>query len=122
MIVTIFAEFTGLNMIWVGDEWKKVGRMKHSGRNVVIEIDGDRTLRVLGFDVFAVVDLGIEIPVNDGDESVGTMSLSNDGRRMMVTIPVGGQEYSALVKQVRNMMENPEKKAAVWVFSICNIY
>ena len=102
-------------MIWVSDEWKKVGRMKHSGRNVVIEIDGDRTLRVLGFDVIAVVDLGIEIPVNDGDESEGMMSLSNDGRRMVVTIPVGGQEYSSLVKQVRNMMENPEKKAAVWM-------
>jgi len=102
-------------MIWVADEWRKVGRMKHSGRDVFIEIDGDRTLRVLGFDVTAVVDLGIEIPVNDGDESEGVMSLSNDGRRMVVTIPVGGQEYSALVRQVRNMMENPEKKAAMWV-------
>lgn len=80
-----------------------------------MEIDDYRTFRLLGFDVSAVVDLGIEIPVNNGDKSEGMMSLSNNGRRMVVTIPVGGQEFSVLVRQVRNMMVNPEKKAAVWM-------
>jgi len=102
-------------MVWYYESWKKVGRLKITGDLAIIEIDGGGVYDIPVSDVVDIISNAVQVPLNPENLSEGLASLSKSHLGLKFTIPVGGKLYVAIVRQVVNMIENPEKKAGVWV-------
>lgn len=102
-------------MVWYYETFTKVGRLKINNDMVIIEIDGVGTHDIPVNDVINIISNIIEVPLDPNNLSEGISSLSQSKRGLKFYIPVGGQMYVAIVRQVLNMITHPEKKSALWV-------
>lgn len=66
-------------------------------------------------DVIRVISDAVQIPLSLDNLPEGIASLSQNHLGLKFTIPVEGQLYVAIVRQVVNMIEHPGKKAGLWV-------
>ena len=102
-------------MVWYYETFTKVGRLRVIDDMVIIEIDGGGTYDIPVSDVIDIISNAVEIPLNPHDLEEGFSSLSASKRGLKFYIPVDGQMYVAIVRQVINMIQNPEKKSALWI-------
>ncbi len=102
-------------MVWYYETFVKVGRLKVVGELVIIEIDGDSVHSIPIIDVLEIISSATEIPLNLEDLTEGIGSLSQSHLGLKFNIPVDGQMYVAIVRQVINMIQNPVKKSALWI-------
>jgi hypothetical protein len=82
---------------------------------VIIEIDGVSSHDIPVSDVIRVISDAVQIPLSLDNLPEGIASLSQSHLGLKFTIPVDCQLYVAIVRQVLNMIEHREKKAALWV-------
>ena len=102
-------------MAWYYETFTKVGRLRVVDDMVIIEIDGRGTYDIPVSDVIDIISNAVEVPLNPYDLEEGISSLSVSKRGLKFYIPVDGQMYVAIVRQVITMIQHPEKKSALWV-------
>lgn len=102
-------------MVWYYETFQKVGRLRIAGDAVLIEIDGVGTHDIPVSDVVDIISNAVELPLDVNNLPEGISSLSVSQLAIKFYIPVGGQMYCAIVRQVLNMLANPGKKSALWV-------
>jgi hypothetical protein len=101
-------------MVWYYETFKKVGRLRIVGDTVLVEIDGVGTHDIPVSDVVNIISNAVEIPLDPQNLQEGISSLSLSQLAIKFYIPVGGQMYCAIVRQVLNMIASPGKKSALW--------
>lgn len=84
------------------------------GDLIMIEIDGDNVHDIPVSDVLDIISNAVQRPLNSEDLNEGVGSLSKRQLGLKFDIPVDGQLYVAIVRQFLNMIQNPEKKSALW--------
>lgn len=102
-------------MVWYYETFVKVGRLRVVGDLIMIEIDGDNVHDIPVSEVLDIISNAIQKPLNPEDLSEGVGNLSKRQLGLKFNIPVDGQLYVAIVRQVLGMIQNPEKKSALWV-------
>ena len=102
-------------MVWYYETFTKVGRLRVVDDMVIIEIDGEGSYDIPVSDVIDIISQAVEIPLDPYNLEEGVSSLTQTQRGLKFYIPVDGQMYVAIVRQVINMIQNPEKKSALWV-------
>ena len=102
-------------MVWYYETFTKVGRLKIVNDMVLIEIDGDSVHTIPVSDVIEIISTAVQKPLNRDDLTEGSSSLSKSNLGLKFYIPVDGIMYVAIVCQVINMIQNPEKKSALWI-------
>ncbi len=102
-------------MVWYYETFKKVGRLRIVGDCVLIEIDGVGTHDIPVSDVVNIISNAVELPLDSQNLQEGISSLSVSQLAIKFYIPVGGQMYCAIVRQVLGMIASPGKKSALWV-------
>ncbi len=92
-----------------------MGRLRIIGDCVLIEIDGVGTHDIPVSDVVIIISNVVELPLDPVNLQEGISSLSVRQLAIKFYIPVGGQMYCAIVRQVLNIIASPGKKTALWV-------
>ena len=102
-------------MVWYYETFKKVGRLWIIRDCILIEIDGVGTHDITVSDVVNIISNVVELPLDPVNFQEGISSLSVRQLAIKFYIPVGGQMYCAIVRQVLNIIASPGKKTALWV-------
>ena len=89
--------------------------MRVVGDLVLIEIDGDSVHSMLVSDVLDIISYVVQIQINPENFSEGIENLSKSQFGIKFNISIEGQLYVAIVPQVLTMIQNLEKKSALWV-------